>query len=48
MKVQPDQEIIRAARDIIEKRYVPGKHCMGSAIGTKSGNMFVDVHVGAS
>ena len=48
MEVQPDQEIISAARDIIDKRYVPGKHSIGSAIRTRSGAVFVGVHVEAS
>jgi len=41
MTPQPDQEVIAAAREIMEKRYVPGKHCIGAAIRTKSGKLFV-------
>jgi len=48
MNDAPDQEIIQAARDIMLKRYVEGKHCIGAAIRTKSGNLFVGVHVEAS
>jgi cytidine deaminase len=47
MTARPDQEIIQAAREIMERRYVPGKHCVGAAIRTKSGNLFVGVHVEA-
>ena len=48
MTQKPDEEIIAAARDIMEKRYVPEKHCIGAAIRTKSGRMFVGVHVEAN
>lgn len=44
----PDREIIRAAREVMETRYVAGKHCIGAAIRTKKGNLFVGVHVEAS
>ena len=43
-----DSEIICAARDIMVKRYVKGKHHIGAAIRTKSGNLFVGVHVEAN
>ncbi|MGF1478302.1 MAG: cytidine deaminase [Cyanophyceae cyanobacterium] len=43
-----DVEIIHAARHIMSKRYVEGKHHIGAAIRTKSGNLFVGVHVEAS
>ena len=43
-----DQEIISAARNIMVKRYVEGKHHVGAAIRTKSGNLFVGVHVEAN
>lgn len=43
-----DQEIIQAARDIMQKRYIKGKHTIGAAIRTKRGNQFVGVHVEAS
>lgn len=48
MTPEPDQAIIDAARAIMDKRYVRGKHCIGAAIRTKSGNLFVGVHVEAS
>lgn len=48
MHKQVDQEIIEAARDIMQKRYVNGKHHIGSAIRTKSGNLFVGVHLEAT
>ena len=48
MTPEPDQEIISAARNIMDKRYVPGKHCIGAAIRTKKGNLFIGVHVEAS
>lgn len=48
MTPTPDQEIIEAAREIMVKRYAPGKHCIGAAIRTKSGNLFIGVHVEAS
>jgi len=44
---KPDLEIIKAARDIIDKRYMPGKHCIGAALRTKTGNLFKGVHVEA-
>ena len=47
MSYIPDQEIIQAARDIMRRRYVEDKHCIGSAIRTKRGNLFVGVHVEA-
>ncbi len=47
MTVPVDQEIIQAARDIMARRYVPGKHCIGAALRTRSGNVFVGVHVEA-
>ena len=43
-----DREIIQAARDIMLKRYVEGKHSIGAAIRTKNGNLFVGVHVEAN
>lgn len=43
-----DQEVIQAARDIMLKRYIEGKHHIGAAIRTKSGNLFVGVHLEAS
>ncbi len=47
MSNNADLEIIQAARDIMEKRYVEGRHQIGAAIRTKSGNIFVGVHVEA-
>jgi cytidine deaminase len=47
MTDHPDQEIIDAAREIMDERYVPGKHCIGAALRTKSGKVFVGVHVEA-
>lgn len=47
MGIPVDEDIVRAAREIMEKRYVPGKHCVGAAIRTRSGNLFVGVHVEA-
>lgn len=44
----PDREIIQAARDIMLKRWVEGRHSIGAAIRTKSGNLFVGVHVEAN
>ena len=43
-----DQEVVQAARDVMRKRYVEGKHSIGAAIRTKSGNLFTGVHVEAS
>jgi len=48
MTPEPDREVIEAARDIMDKRWVEGKHSIGAAIRTKSGNLFVGVHVEAS
>ncbi len=42
------QQLIQDARDIIAKRYINGKHNMGAALRTKSGNVFVGVHVEAA
>jgi len=43
-----DGEIIQAAREIMLKRYVEDKHSIGAAIRTKSGKIFVGVHVKAN
>ena len=43
----PDLELIAEARRLMEQHYVPGKHCVGSALRTESGNMFSGVHVEA-
>ncbi len=48
MSEMVDQELIRAARDIISKRYVEGKHSIGAALRTRKGNLFVGVHVEAN
>lgn len=42
-----DQELIQKARELMEERYVPGKHSMGAALRTRSGNVFLGVHVEA-
>ncbi len=43
-----DQELVQAARDIIAKRYIEGKHAIGAALRTRKGNIFVGVHVEAN
>ena len=48
MNETPDQEIIQAAREVMLKRYIDGKHMVGAAIRTKSGKLFVGVHVEAN
>lgn len=48
MSEMVNQEIIQAARDIIAKRYVEGKHSIGAALRTRKGNLFVGVHVEAN
>jgi len=47
MALPTQKQLIQAARDIIEKRYIDGKHNMGAALSTKNGNVFVGVHVEA-
>lgn len=43
-----DHEIIQAARELMDKRYVEGKHSIGSALRTKSGKQYLGVHVEAN
>lgn len=43
-----DDDLIEAARDIIRKRYKEGKHSIGAAIRTKSGEIITAVHVEAN
>lgn len=43
-----DRELVEAARRLMEERHVEGKHAMGAALRTKSGNLFVGVHVEAN
>jgi len=45
--IDPDLEMIQAAKDIMKIRYVEGRHQIGSALRTKSGKLFVGVHVEA-
>jgi len=42
-----DHELVQAAKDLMEARYVESKHSIGSALRTKSGRVFVGVHVEA-
>ncbi|MDD5655852.1 MAG: cytidine deaminase [Elusimicrobia bacterium] len=46
-RMVPDKGIIYAARDIMLRRYVEGKHSIGAAIRTKKGNLFAGVSVEA-
>lgn len=48
MSVPVDDEVVRAARQIIDERYVPDRHCIGSALRTKTGGLYVGVHVEAN
>ncbi len=43
-----DHEIIQAARDLMLERYVEDRHSIGAALRTKSGKIFVGVHVEAN
>ncbi len=43
----PDAELIEAARDIIRRRFKEGYHHIGSALRTRSGQVFVGVHLEA-
>lgn len=43
-----DFELITAARQLMEKRYVEGKHSMGSVLRTAQGQLFQGVHVEAN
>ncbi len=40
-----DQSLVEEAQAIIRKRFKEGAHHIGSALRTKSGNVFVGVHV---
>jgi cytidine deaminase len=44
----PDHELIQAARDLIDARYVEGRHQIGAALRTRSGALHVGVHVEAN
>jgi cytidine deaminase len=43
-----DRELIAAARRIIRERYYPERHHVGAALRTKSGKVFVGVHLEAN
>lgn len=43
-----DQTLITAAEDIITRRYEWGRHHVGAALRTKTGEIFTAVHVEAS
>ncbi len=43
----PDAELIETARDIIRHRFKEGSHHIGSALRTRSGQVFVGVHLEA-
>jgi cytidine deaminase len=43
-----DHEIIQAARELMQERYVEGLHSMGSVLRTRTGNVFQGVHVEAN
>lgn len=43
-----DYGIVEAARNLMTERYVEGRHQVGAALRTKSGNLFVGVHVEAT
>ena len=43
-----DHEIIEAAREIIRKRYKEDRHAIGAAIRTRSGGLYVGVHLEAN
>jgi len=38
--------LVAAAREVIESCYVPGKHQVGAAVETSSGEIFVGVNLG--
>lgn len=52
LKVRPleqrDYDLIKAAEEVIEKNYRYGRHHIGSAVRTTSGNVFSAVHVEAN
>lgn len=43
-----DEQLIKAAKDIISKYYKHGKHHVGAALRTKSGKIFTAVHLEAN
>jgi cytidine deaminase len=43
-----DHKIIQVARDLMQTRYVEGRHSMGSVLRTHSGKTFMGVHVEAN
>ena len=43
-----DRELIAAARRIIRERYYPERHHVGAALRTRSGKVFVGVHLEAN
>lgn len=43
-----DYELIKAAEKVIEKNYRYGRHHIGSAVRSTSGNIFAAVHVEAN
>lgn len=42
-----DYELIQATRQLMEKRYAEGKHHMGCALRSKSGNIYLGIHIEA-
>jgi cytidine deaminase len=42
-----DIELIEAARDLIRRRFVEGRHHIGAALRTRSGAVFTGVHIEA-
>ncbi|GMR67894.1 cytidine deaminase [Bacillus sp. MN7755] len=43
-----DYDLIKAAEKVIEKNYKYGRHYIGSAVRTKTGNIYAAVHVEAN
>ncbi|MED3615718.1 cytidine deaminase [Bacillus wiedmannii] len=43
-----DYDLITAAKKVIEKKYKYGRHHIGSAVRTKTGNIYAAVHVEAN
>ncbi|MGN4585996.1 cytidine deaminase [Bacillus cereus group sp. MYBK228-1] len=43
-----DYDLIKAAEKVIEKNYKYGRHNIGSAVRTKTGNIYAAVHVEAN
>ncbi len=44
---QDDQKLIDAAREVIERNYLPGKHSVGAAVLAGSGRVYVGINVEA-